>query len=217
MSQTQTRSLVLRSYDINPSNVNTVYFSNVGAAVVTAAGSVADNRNTMIWNNVNFRQAMGDTYYEKYNKFHIRLNSFWQGQCTTSVAAATAATTDARSVSIYLSGLPFEPSPYNQGSSSKTGSRVQLCNAVLPILATTAGQGVGAVVNYADGQSPSYTFSKTSDNPTIMIQMVIANTQTAYQPLTNLLIYGHTEFMFEIHGIPDDDTATTNNPNLMRR
>ena len=209
------RNLVLRSYDINASNTNTVYFSATGAAVVTAAGSVADNRNTMIWNNVNLRQMMGDTFYNKFNKFHIRLNSFFQGMTTTSVAAATAATTDARSVDIYLSGLAFEPSPYNQGSASKSAGRVQITTAILPILATTAGQGVGSVTNYSYGQSPSFTFSKTADSPTIKIEMVIANTQAAYIPLTNLLIYGHTEFNFEIHGIADEETATTPDSNLM--
>ena len=209
------RNLVLRSYDINPSNTNTVYFSATGAAVVTAAGSVADNRNTMIWNNVNLRLMMGDTFYDKFNKFHIRLNSFYQGMTTTSVAAATAATTDARAVDIYMSGLAFEPSPYNQGSASKSAGRVQITTAILPILATTAGLGVGSVTNYSYGQSPSFTFSKTADSPTIKIEMVIANTQAAYIPLTNLLIYGHTEFNFEIHGIPDEETATTRDSNLM--
>jgi hypothetical protein len=158
---------------------------------------------------------MGDDFYNKFNKFHIRLNSFFQGMTTTSVAAATAATTDARSVDIYLSGLAFDPAPYNQGSSSKSAGRVQIATAILPILSTTAGLGVGSITNYSYGQSPSYTFSKTADSPTITIQMVIASTQNAYIPLTNLLIYGHTEFNFEIHGIPDEETATVPNNNLM--
>ena len=209
------RNLVLRSYDINASNANTVYFSATGAAVVTAAGSVADNRNTMIWNNVNLRLMMGDTFYNKFNKFHIRLNTFYQGQMTTSIVVTSATSTDARSVDIYLSGLAFDPAPYNQGSASKSAGRVQIISSILPAIGTAAGQGVGAVTNYSYGQSPSFTFSKTADSPTIKIEIVLANTQVAFVPASNLLFYGHTEFNFEIHGIPDEETATTRDSNLM--
>jgi hypothetical protein len=209
------RNVVLRSYDINSSNTNTVYFSASGAAVVSAAGSVADNRNTMIWNNVNLRQMMGDAFYNKFNKFHIRLNSFYQGQMTTSVAVASATSTDARSVDIYLSGLAFDPAPYNQGSSTKSSGRVQICTSILPLIATTAGLGVGQVTNYSYGQSPSYSFSKTADSPTFKIEIVLANSQVAFVPATNLLFYGHTEFNFEIHGLLDEEMATTPDSNLM--
>ena len=143
------RNLVLRSYDINASNTNTVYFSATGAAVVTAAGSVADNRNTMIWNNVKLRQMMGDPFYDKFNKFEIRLNSFYQGQMTTSIVAASATSTNARSVDIYMSGLPFDPSPYNQGSQSKSAGRVQIGSSILPVInANIVGTGIGQVTNY---------------------------------------------------------------------
>ena len=207
--QNELRSLVLRSYDINSSNTNTVYFSATGDAVVTAAGSVADNRNTMIWNNVKLRQMMGDPFYDKFNKFEIRLNSFYQGQMTTSIVAASATSTNARSVDIYMSGLPFDPSPYNQGSQSKSAGRVQIGSSILPVInANIVGTGIGQVTNYSYNQSPSYTFSKTADSPTIKIEIVLANSQIAFVPATNLVFYGHTEFNFEIHGIPNEETDT---------
>lgn len=206
------RNVVLRSYDINASNTNTVYFNIV---INTAAGTVADNRNTMTWNNVNLRQMMGDTFYDKFNKFHIRLNTLYTGLMTTSVATATATTTDARSVDIYMSGLAFDPAPYNQGSSTKSAGRVQIGSSILQALSTSAGLSPGQTTNYGLGQSPSYSFSKTSDSPTIKIEIVLSNTQVAYVPATNLLGYGHTEFNFEIHGLPDEETATTPDSNLM--
>jgi len=209
------RNICLRSYDINASNTNTVYFSATGAAVTTAFGSVADNRNTMTWNNVNLRQMMGDAFYQKFNKFHIRLNSLYSGQMTTSIAAASATSTDARSVDIYMSGLAFDPAPYSQGSSTKSAGRVQICSSILPAIGTTAGLGVGQVTNYSYGQSPTFSFSKTADSPTIKIEIVLANTQVAFVPATNLLFYGHTEFNFEIHGLLDEETATTPDSNLI--
>jgi hypothetical protein len=210
------RTLVLRSYDINSSNSAATYFSATGAPVVTPAGTVADNRMTMTWNNVNLRQMMGDTFYNKFDKFHIRLNTFMIGQNPTSVIATqTVATADARSVDIYMLGLPWDPAPYNQGSSTKSAGRVQIMSTVLPILPTTAGLGVGQSINYGYGQSPSHTFSKTADSPTITIQMVTASTQTAYIPASNVLLYGHCDFIFEIHGLVDEETKTTRDNNLM--
>lgn len=215
-SPNDTRVLTLRSYDINPLNTATTYFSATGAPVVTAAGTVADNRFTLTWNNVNFRQLVGDAFYNKYNKFHIRLNTFMIGQTSTAILATqTIASADARSVDIYLSGLPWDPAPYNQGSSTKSGSRVQIVSLVLPVLPTTAGIGVGLSANYANGQAPSYTFSKPTDSQNITIQMVTASTQTAYIPASAPLLYGHTDFIFEIQGLPDEETMTMPNPNLM--
>jgi hypothetical protein len=86
---------------------------------------------------------------------------------------------------------------------------------VLNIIPSTAGLGIGQVVNYAIGQSPSHGFSKTADSPTITINVVTASTQTAYIPAANTLLYGHMDFILEIHGIPKEETNTTVDSNLM--
>lgn len=217
-SPNDTRILVLRSYDINPSNSAATYYSPTGAPVVTPAGTIADNRMTMTWNNVNLRLLMGDTFYNKYDKFHIRVNTWLIGQNPTSVIASqTVATADARTVDVYMSGLAWDPAPYNQGSTSKSANRVQIASGVLNIIPSTAGLGIGQVVNYAIGQSPSHAFSKTADSPNITINVVTASTQTAYIPASNLLLYGHMDFILEIHGIPKDETETRVDSNLMIR
>lgn len=215
-SPNDTRILVLRSFDINPSNSAATYYSSTGAPVVTAAGIVADNRMSMTWNNVNLRLLMGDTFYNKYDKFHIRVNTWLIGQNPTSVIASqTVATADARTVDVYMSGLAWDPAPYNQGSASKSAGRVQIASGVLNIIPSTAGLGIGQVVNYSIGQSPSHCFSKTADSPTITINVVTASTQTAYIPAANTLLYGHMEFILEIHGIPKEETQTIVDRNLM--
>lgn len=212
------RILTLRSYDINSSNSAATYFSATGAPVVTAAGTVADNRFTLTWNNVNLRQLMGDSFYNRFNKFHIRLNTFMMGQTPTAILATqTIASADARSVDIYMSGLAWDPSPYNQGSSTKSGGRVQIMSTVLPILPTVAGLGVGQSVSYGYGQSPSYTFTKSADSQNITIQIVTASTQTAYIPASSPLLYGHTDFIFEIHGLSNDETMTVPDSNIFSR
>lgn len=216
MSKTsnEIRNIVLRSYDINASNTITDYWN---LTVTTPAGIVTDNRTTMTWNNVNLRQMMGDAFYNKFNKFHIRLNTFYQGQTPQSFVSNNNPSQNARSVDIYMSGLAFDPAPYNQGSSTKSAGRVQIGSSILPQLGTTIGLGVGAVTNYAYGQSPSFTFSKIADSPTITIQIVMANSQVAYvPPIAAERSYGHTEFNFEIHGIPNDESATIFQKNLIR-
>jgi hypothetical protein len=161
---------------------------------------------------------MGDSFYNKFNKFHIRLNTFLMGQTSTAVLATqTIASADARSVDIYMSGLPWDPTPYNQGSSTKSAGRVQIVSLVLPILPTVAGLGVGQSANYAAGQAPSYTFSKTADSPSITIQMVQQSNQLAYIPASAPLLYGHTDFIFEIHGLADDETMTVPDNNVYAR
>jgi len=209
----ETRVLTLRSYDINASNTATDYYNTT---VTTAAGEVTNNRMTLTWNNVNLRQLMGDPFYDKFDKFHIRLNTLLTGQTLTAVVSpATAASVDARSVVMYLSGLAFDPSPYNQGSSTHSASKVQFTMNVLPAIATTAGLGVGAVNVYAVGQSPSYTFSKTADSPTIKIDIVQQSNQQPFTPAAATSLYGHMDFIFEIHGISESETATRLDRNLM--
>jgi hypothetical protein len=207
------RVLTLRSYDINASNTAADYFNTV---VTTPAGEVANNRMTLCWNNVNLRQLMGDTFYSKFDKFHIRLNTLLIGQTQTAVLTPqTAAATDARSVVMYLSGLAFDPAPYNQGSSTHSAGRVQFTMNVLPAIAATAGLGVGAVNVYAIGQSPSYTFSKTADSPTIKIDIVQQSNQQPFVPAADTSLYGHMDFIFEIHGISENETMTTRDRNIM--
>jgi len=202
----ETRVLFLKSYDINPSNDPSTYFSLDGTlSVQTEQGIVADNRNSLTWFNVNLRLALGDTYYNKYNKFHIRLNSFWCGQTATSTAVTTptsavAAATDARSVDIYLHNLAFEPSPYAQASMSKNSGKAFIANVLLPAVGSA---NAGVVYNFAEGSTPSYTFSKTADNVNLTIQMLQATSQTPYIPSASTHVYGHSSFNFEIHGVDE--------------
>lgn len=207
------RVLTLRSYDINASNTAADYFNTV---VTTPAGEVADNRMTLTWNNVNLRQLMGDSFYNKFDKFHIRLNTLLIGQTTTAVLTPqTAAATEARSVEMYMSGLAWDPAPYNQGSSTHSAGRVQFSMNVLPQIAATAGLGVGQVSVFAVGQSPSFTFSKTADSPTIKIHIVQQADQLPFVPAAATSLYGHMDFTFEIHGLAESETETRRDRNIM--
>ena len=210
----ETRVLTLRSYDINASNTASAYYNTT---VTTAAGQVADNRMSLTWNNVNLRQLMGDPFYNRFDKFHIRLNTLLVGQTQTAVLATqTADSTTARSVEMKLSGLAWDPAPYAQGSSTKSAAGdVIFHTAVLPQIAATAGLGVGQVSVFAIGQSPSYAFSKTADSPTLTIQIVQQSNQAFFVPAANTSLYGHMDFIFEIHGLSQDETATVHDRNLM--
>lgn len=197
----ETRVLFLKSYDINSSNDPTVYYSADGTLTVqTEQGIVANNRNSLTWFNVNLRLALGDTFYNKYNKFHIRLNSFWCGQTATATTSALAPAIDARSVDVYMHNLAYEPSPYAQGSMSKNSGKAFLANVLLPAIGAT---NVGVVYNFGEGATPSYTFSKTADNINLTIQMLQATSQTAYIPAAATGVYGHSSFAFEIHGVDE--------------
>jgi hypothetical protein len=196
------RQLLLKSSFINASNTASDYF---GLTVITEQGTIANNRLTLTWNNVNLRMALGDDYYNKYNKFNIRLNQFFCGQTTTAIDATPSnATITARYQDILLSGLPFSPAPYLQNSLSKTQQSVFMSSVCLPNLPTTAGLGQGAELRFPTGSTPCYTFLKNStETRNMTINLLLSDSHNQYVPASDNLLYGQMNFNFEIEGIDE--------------
>lgn len=196
------RALLLKSSFINASNTATDYYD---LTVITEQGTITNNRLTLTWNNVNLRMALGDDYYNKYNKFSIRLNQFFCGQTTTAIdTTPTNATINARHQDILLSGLPFSPAPYLQNTLSKTQQSVFLTCISLPNIPTSAGLGSSADIRFADGSSPSYTFSKNATEAfNLTIRLLLSDSHSLYVPASATLLYGQMNFNFEICGIDE--------------
>ena len=189
----ETRTFRLSSYDISPSNNLADYYKQT---VTTQYGTVADNRMSLTWNNVNLQQIVGDDFFNAYNRFTIRLvNQAWFGASTSdSGTAYSAQNYQDTFVNVYLKGLPFYPPAYN----SPDGALVNTLD--LGLLSITTGQTFGRTQN---ANSINRTFLKTS-SASLSINIRSVTTEQPFSPAdipTNL--WGHSVYHFEITGIPD--------------
>ena len=66
------------------------------------------------WNNVNLRQIMGNTFYNKYKLFQLNLVSISHGISTNTIGS-----TGDLNVIIRLKGLPFKNCNYNYLTNNK--------------------------------------------------------------------------------------------------
>jgi len=105
MSDFNTASITLKTSDFS-TQPDFLYGSSYDSGQFSANAKMS----SMTWKNINLRDILGDMY-NKYEYFNICLNTV-----STSIANLIDANTDARNVSIRLSGLNF----INQGYSSKS-------------------------------------------------------------------------------------------------
>ena len=189
----ETRTFKLSSYDISPSNNLADYYKKT---VTTQYGTVADNRMSLTWNNVNLQQIVGNDFYNSYNRFTIKLvNQSWYGAPTSdSGTIYSAQNYQDQFVNVYLKGLPFYPPVYN----SPDGALVNTLDT--GILSTNTGQTVGRS-NVSN--SINRSFLKTS-TASISINIRCVGTEQPYSPAYfSTYLGGHSVYHFEIAGIPD--------------
>ena len=84
----------LKTTSINLSSVYNDYFDTT---VSTPNGIVSNNRCSFTWYNINIRNIIGNTIYEKYDRFNITLNSV-----IMSSQGSTAGSIDARTLYIKM-------------------------------------------------------------------------------------------------------------------
>ena len=111
---TESICLVLKTFDINASDVQTNYYNTI---VTTDKGKIFNSRTGYTWNNVNLKNLLGDEWYNKYDKFNICLVSLTQSYLANQPIAACNV------VSVKMSGLQWLSS-YDQSTGNDTGSVV---------------------------------------------------------------------------------------------
>ena len=180
MSFVESRNLILKTTDISFSNNPTSYFNTT---VTSSTGSVAQNRQSTTWTDINLRTLMGNEFYNRFSHFEIKLLQVSIGQTTQGIL------TDAYynpTKNVYLSGLSF----------TSGQSQALLTTIVVNLPTTTAGFGPAV----AQSSSTTYMFTKpTSDIVNITIDVLTSNQY--YQPATSNLLYGHSDYLFEIYGV----------------
>lgn len=189
------RNLCLSSFDINPSTNATDYSI---ADVTTSVGTIGQYFNYMTWRNVDLKTSLGESYYNKYNKFSIKLIECFVGNLTYTDISSNIE----QSVLFQLTGdLPFKnynATPYNLTNINST-NKVTLYTGLLsklPAMTTLSSTVSGTKISIEDPLT--YIFTKpTSDVITMSIEVV----KLSGLEYLNTLGYGHFRFVFEISGL----------------
>jgi hypothetical protein len=187
----ETRKLVLNTRDISSSTVADNYFNTT---VTTSAGTVENNRYTHTWN-INIRSIMGDEFYNRYSKFSIKLKEFVNDGLFTTTQDAS------QNLSLYwevyneckLSGIQFDPLPYENGATSNS--------ATMGLLTRRFPASNPCYHNLVNGNGSTYTFSKTTDTVPVKIDLPNLFDDGYFAPATNAILFGHLTFVFEIRGV----------------
>ena len=193
----ETRNICLNTYDINNSILSTDY--NV-TDVTTSVGTIGAYFNYMTWQNINLRTLLGDSYFNKYNAFSIKLIQCLVGELTYLDDSIIGSQTDSP-IEFKLEGLPFKnynSSPYNfknintiTNVSIYTGKLLKL-PSVVNLSTTTSGTKINVET------TQPYIFAKpATDGVTLTIHKYSPSTQE----YLNKPGYGHFKFVFEICGV----------------
>ncbi len=189
------RILSLSSYDINPSTAASDYATT---SVTTSTGTIGQYFNYMNWTNVNLKTSLGESYYNKYSKFSIKLIECFVGNLTYTDISSNIE----QSVRFQLVGnLPFKnynATPYNLANINST-NRVTLYTGLLsklPPMTTLSSTVSGTKISIED--PPTYIFTKPASD---VITMSIEVVKLSGSEYLNTLGYGHYRFVFEISGL----------------
>ena len=186
MANLECVNFTLKTTSINASTTFSDYYNTT---IQTPTGVIANNRNTMTWYNVNFRNLLGPMY-NKYNAFNLCLNSY----AMSSTGSTTIVTYDNIMVHVYLSGLSFL-SLDNQTTGISTNS-VVLRQINLPV-------GASITDNQTFSDKVYFTFLKNCDNVNLTIDLKSVATNNYPTPGTSSQLRGHMAFNFSVYGVEE--------------
>ena len=177
MSNTkETASLCLRTVDISGDNVDITTANLANGSLITSVGSITENGQSITWNNIDFRNLLGDMY-DKYDKFNINLNGY--------VCRKVAVSLNDYDTTFFVSGLPFSNQTYN----IKTGNNGPQCALICQNLFITTTNGSAIT-----GNSNTITIYKPKNLCNITINI--------FNGLNNRMaqVVNHQTFIFDITG-----------------
>jgi len=192
------RTLILRSSDINPANDSTSRASYQNLRFENVYGVVDNNRYTNIFRNVNLRQVMGDVFFNSYERFGIYLaqatitseDNFNSGQVSN----------ENRSLFIKISGLPLNPSFYDNATKTSTNKGVILDTIVLTQNDAGGGGRTAVIITPPFGGTVLF-FDRGCDNLDLQIDLQPTSTNTTpVVPASNVMC-GFMELVFTIYGV----------------
>ena len=181
----ETVNLVLKTTDINPDHNAATYY---GTTFSNSTGTVAENRTSITWNNINLKNLLGEMY-DRYERFNISLSFI----CGARTGSANETTADMRMFSVRMKGLNFTSS-YDQktGNNDNTATFTTIS---LPLTAFTPW-------NFSNLTPTYFTFLK-QETTNINIDLVWVFNDGYYTPASNNTMVGHFIIGFNIIGCED--------------
>ena len=206
----ETTTLILNTFDISTSTTASDFYNTT---LDNQYGTIANNRCTLTWKNINMRRVLGEMY-DKYDTFNMYLY-----QINQSSAFHTAAPTIGSNnvlVDVRIKGLQFLNSTYNVVSRNNTNT-AYLTSYVLN------NNGSGAIGSVTPMFNPSIlTFSKHTECVDITIDMKCTSNQS-YPAISvpagglpaNTNSLGTFLFLFKFYGILTRDKNIITNGSRM--
>ena len=192
-------TLVLYTWDI----VSSYTISSIDNMI----GTLANNRYTVTWKNIDLRKLLGEMY-DKYETFNIYLYQISQSGTIGIPSSAPYASVDIR-----ISGLPFLNSAYDTVSGNNTNG-LFLTSYVL-YLQTSGFSGSKTYMT----NPPILTFGKSAEQVNITIDMKSTINKT-YPVTANGTYIGQMKFFLKINGVPTRESTIMKNGikmNLLQR
>jgi len=186
MANIECVNFTLKTSDINLSNTYANYDNTI---VQTSTGIIKNNRTDYTWYNVNIRNIIGNTLYNKYDKFNICLNSYAMSQ-----RGGTLDTEDNNTFYVKMSGLSW-CSSYDQATKNNNYFQTIKMIKVLNTASSSDSQ------QFYD--KSYFTFNKNAESCDINIKLLLISNDSIPTYNSNLKFLGHMSFNFSIYPIID--------------
>lgn len=197
----ETSTLILNTFDINPSQTVADYYNQT---IDNQYGTIANNRCNITWKNINMRQLLGEMY-DKYETFNMYLYQVVQSSGFSGTAPVSAQNA---LVDIRIKGLQFLNQTYNPVSRNNTTSAF-LTSYVLNINGSASTGSVTPMFN-----PTILTFSKNTENVDITIEMKTTREQNLPAIVANTSL-GTFIYLFKFYGIPNKPPNVITNGSRM--
>ena len=181
----ETVNFVLKTTSISIDNTLANYYNQI---VSNNIGTIAQNRSSVTWNNINLKNLLGEMY-DRYEQFNIRLNFI----CGARTGSSIDGSFDTRNFYVRMRGLNFSSS-YDQKNGNNNNSVVLTSLFIEPYNNISWDIRTSATQNFV--------FIK-QDMVNINIDLINVLTDTYYAPANNNLMIGHFEIGLTITGCED--------------
>ena len=158
--ESETACLILNTFDISTSTDASIYRDKV---IDNQYGTIANNRCTLTWKNVDMRRVLG-VLYDKYETFNMYL---YQINQSNGFGANATCTANQQLVDIRIRGLQFLNNGYN--TISRNNTRSAFLTSYVLNLTSNATASLGTVTPMFN--PTIITFGKSVDCVDITIDM----------------------------------------------
>lgn len=193
----ETRSISLNSYDINTSKLSSSYTIS---DVTTSAGTIGQFFNFMTWQDINLRTLLGDSYFNQYNTFSIKLVQCLVAGLTNVDDSHLTGQTDSP-IEFVLEGLQFKnynSTPYSITNINSVNSVSIYTGKLSKLQSFIDLQTTSPCTKINVENSQPYIFKKPA---TDTVTLTVRKYNPSTQQYLNKIGYGHFNFIFEVTGV----------------